>query len=324
MGAITDVAGVEVGQWSDREGRTGVTAVLFETGAVGAGLLLGASPTTRGFESLYPRALPKPCHGVCFAGGSTFGLGATDGVQRWLREKGRGLPIDHLVVPLVPSAIIFDLLVGRSGAYPDAEAGYRACEAASRRVEEGNVGAGTGALVGKLFRTAQAMAGGVGTASASVGGATVGVLAVVNAFGDVRDPRTGAILAGARRGPDSLELADSAAAIRAGAVRDPYRALTTQNTTLALVVTDAALEPARASIVAQMAAVGLARTISPVFTPYDGDLVVVLSTGQQPVDEIRIGVVAADLIAEAVVRGIGAAEGFDGIPCASDLAERTR
>lgn len=315
-GAITDVPGVRVGHATDHEARTGVTVILFDDGAIGASVLLGGSVSTRGFESLYPRGIAKPVQGVCFAGGSTFGLGATTGALRYLREQERGLRFEDVVVPLVPSAIIFDLMVGIRGAYPTEEAGYRACLAATTSVEEGSVGAGTGAVVGKLLSWRHGMAGGVGTASRRLGEVTIGALAVVNAYGDVRDPSTGRVVAGVRKQRDSLELLDAAEAISAGAIEEGAPSL---NTTLVLVVTDAALDPPQCGIVAQMAAAGMARAIAPVFSQYDGDVVVALSAGDKQLPAFNVGHVAGELVAEAIVRGVLRARPIDGIPCAADL-----
>jgi L-aminopeptidase/D-esterase-like protein len=318
VGAITDVPGVRVGHATALEARTGVTVALFERGAKGAGLLLGSAGSTRGFESLYPRGTPKLVHGVCFAGGSTFGLSAAGGVQRYLAERKLGLPVDDLFIPLVPSAIVFDLHVGKRDAYPDEAMGYQACVNAGAEVAEGNVGAGTGAVVGKLLHSAHGMAGGVGTASARMGGATMGALAVVNAFGDVRDPETGRIVAGARTAPDSLELLDSVAAMRRGVVRTGPGEMT--NTTLVLIVTDAALDPITCGAVARVAASGFAHAIAPVFTHFDGDVIIVLSTGNQVLHPLTASQMAADLTARAIVRGVRAARPIGARPCAADLA----
>ena len=314
-GAITDVPGVRVGHATELHARTGVTVILFDQGAMGAGLVLGPAASTRAFESLHPHGSAKKLDAICLAGGSTFGLGATNGVLRYLVEHGRGLRFEDLVVPIVPAAIIFDLYVGVRGAFPSEEHGYRACVDARDTVEEGSVGAGTGALVGKILRWRNSMAGGIGTASRRKGEATIGALAVVNAFGDVRDPATGRILAGARKRHDSLELLDSARAASDGLVHDSP--LT--NTTLVVIVTDAALDPMQCGMVAQMASTGFARAISPVFCPYDGDVVIVLSTGDKKLPAFTAGQLAADLAAEAIVRGVLTAQAMDGIPCAADL-----
>lgn len=313
-GSITDVPGVRVGHESDFAARTGVTVALFEHGAMGAGLLLGGAASTRGFESLHPRGIAKPVHGVCFAGGSSYGLTATGGVQRYLRERGQGLHYGERVIPLVPSAIIFDLYAGRGDILPTEDMAYRACAGAGTVVAEGNVGAATGALVGKILREPQAMAGGIGTASARVGEATIGVLAVVNAFGDVRDPSTGRVIAGARTAPDALALLDTAAALRSGLMDE--RAV---STTLVLVVTDAALDAIDCGMAAQMASAGFARAIAPIFTQYDGDVIIMLSAGQKTLHPLVAGQVAAELTARAIVRGVLAAGPVNGLPCAADL-----
>ena len=318
-GAITDVPGVRVGHATNLQARTGVTVILFDETAMGAGLLLGPAASTRGFESLHPRGIAKKLHGICLAGGSTFGLGATNGVLRYLVEHGHGLRFEDLIVPIVPSAIIFDLYVGARGAFPSEEDGYRACVNARTSVEEGSVGAGTGAVVGKILRWHNGMVGGVGTASRRMGEATIGALAVVNAFGDVRDPVTGRILAGARRERDSLELLDAARAASGGLT---YESPLT-NTTLVVIVTDAALDPTQCAIVAQMASAGFARAISPVFCQYDGDVVIVLSTGDKKLPAFTAGHLAADLAAESIIRGVLTAQAMDGIPCAADVLARS-
>jgi L-aminopeptidase/D-esterase-like protein len=314
-GAITDVPGVRIGHAQDTIAHTGVTVALFESGAMGAGMLFGSAASTRGFESLYPQGVPKLIHGVCFAGGSSFGLAATGGVQRYLRERQLGIRLDEITIPLVPTAILFDLRIGQWDAYPSEDMAYRACENAKAEVEEGNVGAGTGALVGKLFREPSAMAGGVGTASARLGDVVIGVLTIVNAFGDVRDPDNGLILAGARRAPDSLELADSARAIRGGAVH----VSSSQNTTLSLVVTNAAFDPIECGMLARMASAGMARTITPIFTNYDGDVIIVLSLGSERMDRLVAGQLAADVVEASIVRGVLTARPKAGHPCAADL-----
>jgi hypothetical protein len=215
--SITDVPGVRVGHATDRIGQTGVTVALFDQPALGAAAVLGPAATTRGFESLHPRGMAKPVHAVCFTGGSTFGLGATGGVQRFLRERDRGMKFGDLTVPLVPSAAIFELRTGEPGRFPDEQMGYAACQDAGTSPASGSVGAATGALVGKVIDSAHAMAGGIGMASIAADVVVVGALAVVNALGDVRDPDTGALLAGSRRSPDSLDLLENVG----GAARRP-------------------------------------------------------------------------------------------------------
>ncbi|WP_441289767.1 P1 family peptidase [Sorangium sp. KYC3313] len=295
-----------------------MTVALFEGGATGVGVFLGSATSTRGFDSLLPRGIARPVHGICFTGGSAFGLSATGGVQRYLREQGLGLRMVDLVVPLVPTAAIFDLRTGKPGIYPTEDMAYQACLSAGTEVAEGNVGAGTGATVGKFIDWRHAMAGGVGTTSARVDGITMGALAVVNAFGDVRDPESGRILAGARTAPDSHVLLDASRAARRGLLKESP--IAGSNTTLVLIVTDAALNPNECDMTARMAGAGFARVISPVFTHYDGDIVIVLSVGDKPVHPLVAGQTAADLCAEAIVRGVRAALPVDGLPCSAQLA----
>jgi L-aminopeptidase/D-esterase-like protein len=316
-GRITDVPGVQIGHAGDDVAGTGVTVALFDPPATGAALSLGNAVSTRGFESLAPGGATRPIHAVCFAGGSTFGLGATGGVFRYLRERGRGMLFDDVLVPLVPTAIIFDLMVGIRGAHPGEDMAYRACLAAGQTVAEGNVGAGTGALVGKLLREPCAMAGGVGTASLTLGRVVVGALAVVNAFGDVREPGTWRILAGARTEPGSLAFLDSSAALCRGLPPPPPRP---SHTTLVLVATNAAFDASGCALVARVASAGFARAISPVFTRYDGDVVVAVSLGTEPADVVVAGQMAAEATATAIVRGVLAATGKYGLPCAADVA----
>jgi L-aminopeptidase/D-esterase-like protein len=259
-------------------------------------------------------------HGILLAGGSAYGLEAAAGVMRYLEEKGVGFPVGVTVVPIVPAAILFDLTVGDARARPDAAAGYAACLAASAgAVEEGSVGAGTGATVGKLFGMAHAVKGGVGTASRSLpAGLVVGALAVVNAFGDIRDPRTGRIVAGARDPAEPGRFADTAAQMQAGKVKRAFGV--SPNTTLAVVATNATFTKVQVAKVAQMGHLGLARVIQPVHTTLDGDVVFALATGKVEADLNTVGMVGADSLAEAILRGIQAARGLGGVPSAREIA----
>jgi len=240
--------------------------------------------------------------------------------------EGTTLPV---VVPIVPAAILFDLGIGDARIRPDAAAGYAACEAASSGAPaEGNVGAGAGAAVGKLFGLARAMKGGVGTASVEVGGLTVAALVAVNAIGDVVDPRSGRVVAGARS-EDGKRLLDTMSALRRGelpAQLDP-RGASGAATTIAVVATNAVLSKAEATKVAQMAHDGLARSINPVHTMGDGDVVFALATGAsgRAASPTLVGALAADVLAEAVLRAVRAAtaiggDGLPTLPCAADLA----
>jgi L-aminopeptidase/D-esterase-like protein len=316
QGAITDVLGVEVGQFTDTRRPTGCSVVIVREGAVAGVDVRGAAPGTRETDLLHPSNLVDRVHAITLAGGSAWGLDAAAGVMRWLEEQGVGLPCgDYGLVPLVPAAVLFDLPVGGPGGganiRPDAEAGYRACQQASRTPPaQGNVGAGAGALVGKLFGVGRAMKGGIGTASLTVHGITVGALVAVNALGDVVDPRTGEPVAGARTA-DGAALLGTARALLNGEVPKPL--LRGTNTTIGVVATDATLTKAQAHRLAQVAHDGLARSINPVHTMSDGDAMFVLATGAaqpegEPVGMMTLSVLAAEVTARAVQQAIWAAQ----------------
>jgi L-aminopeptidase/D-esterase-like protein len=259
---------------------------------------------------------------ILLSGGSAFGLDAASGVMRYLEEHGLGFPIGPGVVPIVPAAILFDLSVGDPKIRPDAEAGYKACQSASAaNVAEGNVGAGAGATVGKLFGMNTAMKGGIGTASIKIGGSgvVVGAIVAVNAMGDVRDPNTGKIIAGART-RDGKSFVDSMAHIISGRGNGTKR--TGENSTIGIVVTNATLNKDRATKVAQMAQDGLARTINPVHTAWDGDTIFAAGIGSSKAeaDVTAIGSIAAEAVAHAVIRAIVTATGIPGYPAFRDIS----
>lgn len=312
-GSITDVKGIRVGHFTDRRRPTGCTVILAEDGAVGGVDVRGAAPGTRETDLLEPGNLVERVHAVLLSGGSAFGLDAASGVVRWLESRGIGLPVGPARIPIVPAAILFDLLVGDHRIRPDAEAGWQACEAASAAPPaEGTVGAGAGASVGKLFGIGRAMKGGIGTASVRVGSITVGAIVAVNAVGDVIDPRSGTVIAGARTVDGGHPLRTADAMLRgqwpaASAPVTPPGAATT----IGLVACDAVLDKARVRKLAQIAHDGLARTIDPAHTLYDGDTVFALATGAagQGADPTVLGVAAAHAMAEAVLRAVRRAEG---------------
>lgn len=320
--AITDVPGVKVGHDTDRQGITGCTVVLCEGGAVGGVDVRGSAPGTRETDLMRPVNLVQRVHAVLLTGGSAYGLDAAGGVMRWLEERGIGFNVGVGVVPIVPAAVLFDLAIGDPKARPDAKAGYRACQAASDGpVAEGCVGAGTGATVGKLLGPKFATKCGLGTASFKIGkGIVVGAIVAVNAFGDVIDP-AGEIVAGTRK-PVLGGFADTARRMQ-GSLGQTVLGLA--NTTLAVVATDAYLTKEGANKVAQMAHDGLARSIRPVHTMFDGDTVFALSTGEPPrrgkgVDPSVVGAAAAEVLARAVVRAARQAESLGGALSAGDLA----
>jgi L-aminopeptidase/D-esterase-like protein len=308
-GSITDVAGIEVGHAHDPLAKTGCTVVLCgDSGAVAGVDVRGAAPGTRETDLLDPGNLIERIHAVVLTGGSVFGLDSACGVVRYLEERAIGFDAGVARVPIVPAAVIFDLAVGDPRVRPDARMGYEAAERASNApVEEGQVGAGAGASIGKIAGIGRASAGGVGTASARLaGGATVGVLVVVNAFGDVVDPMSGRILAGARRASNrgwvgtSQALKSAPFARQTNQAPTPFSAI--ESTTLAVVATDAALTRAQAKKVAAMAHDGMARAIRPVHTMFDGDTIFAISTGGIEADVTTVGSVAADLVARAIAR----------------------
>ncbi len=319
-GQITDIEGIRVGHCSDLEAITGCTVLLCEEGAVGGVDIRGSASGTRELDPLHPLHLVDRVHGVLLSGGSAFGLDAAGGVMQYLEERGVGFDVGVARVPIVPAAILFDLRIGNPRVRPDRSMGYRACEAAtSGPIEEGSVGAGTGATVGKLRGIECAMKGGLGTSSLSLhGGALVGALAVVNAFGDVIDPATGRILAGLRDSPAGRDLLDTAAQMQAGVRPSGY---VRESTTLVAVGTNAKLTKLEATKLAQLAQLGLARTIRPVHTTLDGDAIFVLATGRVSAELNALGVIAAEAVARAVVRAIRLARGFSGVPSFADLRQ---
>jgi len=332
---LTAVAGLRVGHFTDTRRPTGCTVILATEGAVAGVDVRGAAPGTRETELLSPLNAVESVHAILLAGGSAFGLDAAGGVMRWLDERGIGVQIRRAFgsaadaapavrVPIVPAAILYDLWLGDPTIRPDAAAGYAACEAATDEPPaQGNVGAGAGATVGKLFGIERAMKGGLGSAAVSVGGITVGALAAVNALGDIVDPATGAVVAGARTEAGDA-LLGTMRALLAGEL--PGAAPVGSATTLGVVATDARLTKAEANKVAQMAQDGLARSINPAHTMTDGDVVFALATGTRPgpANVTLIGALAAEMLAEAVLRGVLAARGLDGagmphLPAVCDL-----
>lgn len=308
--SITDVSGVEVGHFTDSRRPTGCTVIITREGAVAGVDVRGAAPGTRETDLLHPSNLVDRVHAIVLAGGSAWGLDAASGVMQWLEENNIGLQVGFGLVPIVPAAVLFDLPVGDARIRPDARAGYAACVAASRTPPaQGNVGAGAGALVGKIFGLARAMRGGIGSASITVDGITVGAIVACNAVGDVIDPSTGKVLAGART-PDGAALLNSREAIMAGSAPQPVLAGT--NTTIGVVATDAQLTKAQAHRLAQVAHDGLARSINPVHTMSDGDTLFALGTGQagKSASMLLLGTLAAEVTARAVVRAVLAAQGI--------------
>jgi L-aminopeptidase/D-esterase-like protein len=318
---ITDVPGIRVGHATDLAACTGITVVLCDRPAVAAVELRGGANDVVGLDYLDPRHLVATVNGVVLGGGSRFGEESVWGVMRYLEERGVGFPAGPTVVPHVPGAFLFDLNVGDGRVRPTREMGYAAAAAAAAGpFAEGSVGAGTGASVGKLYGIGRAMRGGIGSASAEAGEATVGALVAVNAVGDVRDPVTGALIAGTREAPDRLRLCDSAALLRSTVPLARFGAPVSEHTTIGVVATTARLSKPEASKIAALAFLGFARALSPPHTASDGDTLFVLSVGEVPADLTRLGLVAADVVAHAIARGVRAAMPLPGLPAARDLA----
>lgn len=315
-GSIADVPGLRVGHATDAVGLTGCTVVLCDRPAAGGVTLRGWANAVHGLEFLDPRHLVPTLDGILLAGGSAYGLEAVWGVMRYLEERGTGFRAGPTVVPHVASAVLFDLNVGDMRARPTREMGYAAAENASPAApQEGSVGAGTGATVGKLFRVDRAMRGGIGSASARAGDAIVGALVAVNAVGDVRDPDTGALLAGARDA-SGRRLIDTARAMREGATLPGFAP---ENTTIGVVATNALLTKAEATKVAEMGMTGFGRALSPPHTAVDGDTLFALSVGEVRADVTAIGLAAAEAVAGAIARAVLAATSLPGIPAVRDL-----
>ena len=321
-GSLTDVPGLRVGHFTDARRPTGCTVVRCEAGAVAGVDVRGGAPGTRDTDLLRPENTVERVHAVLLTGGSAWGLDAAGGVMRWLDEHGHGLVIGPGRVPLVPSAVLFDLWVGDPSIRPDAGAGYAAAAAAhSGPVVEGSVGAGAGATVGKLYGPARAMKGGIGSASLRLGGLTVAALVAVNAVGDVL-AEDGSVLAGARSADGTRPIGTTRALLQGDG---PPRLLPGTATTLGVVATDAPLTKAQACKLAALAHHGLSRAIDPI-TAHDGDTLFALSTapaGAAPVGDVSgLGAVAAEVVARAIRRAVRLAEGLPahGIPSVRDLA----
>lgn len=299
--SICDVPGIQVGHAQDDVGKTGCTVILPQDGAIGGIDIRGSAPGTREIETLKPVRLVPQINAILFTGGSAFGLDASGGVQQFLEEKNIGYDVGVTKVPIVPSAVIFDLQEGDAKVRPDKKMGYLAASrATSAAPEEGRVGAGRGATVGKVFGHEFCMKAGVGTCCEQIGDVFIGVLVVVNALGDIVDPKINKIIAGARDLKTGTFL-NAEKYLRENPLQ-PFQPST--NTTLAVVASDAKLTKEEATKLAQMAQDGLARAIHPAHTPYDGDLVIGISVGEKQADIMSLGTAAADLVSHAIIRGV--------------------
>jgi L-aminopeptidase/D-esterase-like protein len=325
------IEGLSVGHYSDYDGMTGCTAVLAPAGVTASVDIRGGAPGTLETALLSPYASVGELHAVLLTGGSALGLGAAAGVSRYLRELGFGYRTPYARIPLVAAAVIYDLGVGKCDAFPTPDDAYEAAASAGAQVEEGTVGAGTGATVGKILGPAGMMKGGMGMANVLVGGGPIAdpwnagscdpgsvnvtALTVVNALGDVID-ENGCILAGSRLEGGFARSTELLLKARGGPNFFPL-----DSTTLSVVMTDARLDKLQCGIVARMSHDGFARAIDPVHTPVDGDCAFVLATGQKPGHVFQIGIAAAVAVALSIRRAVKAAKGLDGVPSLFDLAQ---
>ncbi|UFJ42379.1 P1 family peptidase [Brevibacillus humidisoli] len=318
---IVDVPGIKVGHAQNEQVLTGCTVVLAGEGATAGVDVRGSAPGTRETDLLRPENLVEQVHAICLCGGSAFGLDACSGVMQYLEEQAIGLDVGVARVPIVSGAVLFDLPVGDASVRPDRQMGYQAAAAANcDPVAEGNVGAGTGASVGKLAGFERAMKSGIGSSSIALpNGLIVGAIVAVNAVGEIRDPMTNQLLAGAR--DDDGKIKESRAWMLEQ-ISMPIPPGT--NTTIAVVASNANLNKAQANKVAQMAHDGLARTIHPVHTMYDGDTIFALATGGVDASVDLVGSFSADVLAEAVVRAIWAAVAAGGLPACRDLLDEPK
>jgi L-aminopeptidase/D-esterase-like protein len=326
--AITDVPGIKVGHAHNLDAITGCTVVICEEGAVGGVDQRGGAPGTRETDLLGPMHLVEKVHALTLAGGSAYGLDAAGGVMSYLEQHGiehHGIGFDVSVarVPIVPAAILFDLAIGDPKTRPDAAMGRAACEAAAAgALAQGNVGAGMGCTVGRIFGPGFETKGGIGTASIDLGGGlVVGALIAVNCFGDVIDPDTNRIIAGARKPPSGKEFADTLTTLRSFVGKTITR-FASRSTVIGVVATNAKLSKDAVNKVAQMAHNGLARTIRPAHTMFDGDTIFALATGKKSGDVNLVGAYAAEAVTQAVLNGIRAADSLGGRPAARDLGAK--
>ena len=303
-GHIGLVQGIRTGHFTDTRRPTGCSVVLCPQGAVAGVDVRGAAPGTRETDLLHPSNLVQEVHGIVLSGGSAWGLDAATGAVRWLEEQGAGLNIGVGRIPLVPAAVLFDVMLGDMRIRPDATAGYAACQTASTaRPAEGSVGAGAGAVVGKIFGWQRAMKGGIGTASITAHGVTVGALVACNALGDVYNPHTGALIAGARTA-DGASLLNARDALLRG--EEAQAILAGSNTTIGVVATDAQITKAQAHRLAVTAHDGLAHAINPVHTMSDGDTLFALGTGKagKTLGMMTLSTMAAEAVAIATARAV--------------------
>lgn len=321
LSGATSLPGVKAGHYTDSRRPTGCTVLLFEDGATASVDVRGGGPGTRETDLLLPVSTVSQIHGLVLSGGSAFGLDSAGGVMRYLAERDVGFRLGSRVVPIVPAAVLYDLAVGEGDIYPDAAAGYAACQCAAAfdELAEGSMGVGAGATVGKMFGMQAAMKAGIGISSVRLEQTDiiVAALVAVNAIGDVYAARSPTILAGARAMQPGHFLNSMESLLRSPEAVGKH--LFSTNTTIGAILTNAAFDKAQLQKIAQMGHDGLARTINPVHTPYDGDTLFAVSCGNQAasVSAGLVGAVAAEVVAQAVERAVSQARGLPGLPCAA-------
>ncbi len=310
--SITDVPGIKVGHAQNMDAGTGCTVIICEEGAVTGADVRGGGPGTRELAGLEPVNLVSRAQAVYLGGGSAYGLDGAAGVMQYLEEKGLGFDVGVGVVPIVPGAVLFDLFVGRHDIRPDKDMGYEACRNAEEtNKEEGNVGAGTGAAVGRINGPDYFMKGGVGTASRQVGNLVIGAIVAVNCFGDVIDPYTGKIVAGVldekkENFGNTMSIISSSETMEGNAF--------SSNTTIGCIAVNADFSKTEVTKVAMMAHDGFARAINPIHTMTDGDTIFCMATGGVKSDPTTVGAIAAEVMAEAIINAVISAETAYGIP----------
>jgi len=317
-GSITDVQGIEVGHAQDMEGGSGCTVIICRKGAVTGVDAAGGAPGTRETDALRPENVIPTAHAIVISGGSAFGLDSAAGVMRYLEERKIGFNVGVTVVPIVPGAVLNDLGFTEGACRPDAAMGYKAClNATATESRQGNVGAGTGAAIGRLAGNIKGMMkGGLGTASIRVGDLVVGAIVAVNSNGDVSDPKTGELLAGTLT-PDRRKIAGAMNMMTSssGGFKEGFPS----STAIGVVATNALLTKSIATRIAIMAQDGFARTINPVHTLGDGDVTFCMGTGELEADPNRVGALAAEVMAQAIVNAVKAAEKLRGVPAWRDM-----
>jgi len=317
MDAITDVPGIKVGHSQDLKAGTGCTVIICEKGATTGVDVRGGAPGTRETDLLNPVNLVDKAHAIYLGGGSAFGLDGASGVMKYLEEKGIGLDVVLTKVPIVPGAVLFDLAVGDYRVRPDAKMGYEAClKASEEEVRQGNIGAGTGATVGKIFGGLRCMKSGLGAASFKSQELIIGAIVAVNCLGDVIDPENGEIIAGVLT-EDKKGFANTMSFLRnfPQKIKDNF----SKNTTIGVIATNVKLTKAGATKVAMMAQDGYARTISPAHTMFDGDTIFCMATGEVETGANVVGAIAAEVMARAIVKAIKNTESLFKLKSYKDL-----